>query len=149
MGLGTSLRFFYSEAKMVRKLRGSPLPGPQGGQHTDVSPTRLGPGGGLTMASPPFTAVGKNLGNKIASLNPVRLAAAQSSFLQNNSNYQIIIPDGSLQSENFKKEVGGGCRVVRFFFFFLLPKQRNDRLKLFIKWYLFGCFCFVFKLKSF
>lgn len=100
MGLGTSLRFFYSEAKMVRKLRGSPPPGPQGGQHTEVSPTRLGPGGVLTMASPPFTAVGKNLGNKIASLNPVCLAAAQSSFLQNNSNYQIIIPDGSSQSEN-------------------------------------------------
>ena len=44
---------------------------------------------------------------------------------------------------------GGGRRVVLgFFFFFLLPKQRNDRLKLFIEWYLFGCFVLFLFLSS-
>lgn len=42
---------------------------------------------------------------------------------------------------------GGGHRVV-LGFFFLLPKQRNDRLKLFIKWYLFGCFVLFLILSS-
>lgn len=85
------------------------------------------------MASPSFTAVGKNLGNKIASLNPVCLAAAQSSFLQNNSNYQIIIPDGSLQSENFKRRWRGGGRgagveLLGFCFFFFSFCQSREMI---------------------
>lgn len=43
---------------------------------------------------------------------------------------------------------GGGHRVVLGLFFFLLPKQRNDRLEAFHHGYLFGCFVLFLILSS-